>query len=263
MLWRTANQGKGTERDSGVCRGYCRAGLSEDITWRGGLSYASQEDRCPRQGEQQVYRRLGEMSVACTPEAQRGWDGLKEKQQERQANDMYFRFHSENMGSSQEILGRGVLPGNRLWDGALQAGDLLSHDCKKVREAGLGRGRTCVHSAETSLDPAGSCGVGMTLQSVPRLRWRARPCKRASVAVSREGLQTLGEAAPFGGDAWRRLHLWATAVTTPASGAMTPQSWRGDLGGTPQGHYRSVQVLILITILQLRHFYILSETQGV
>ena len=63
------------------------------------------------------------------------------------------------------------------------------------------------------------------------------------------------------GDAWRGLRLWATRGHPQSIGAAAPQGHH--LCGTPQGYYGSVRLLIPLTIPQLGHFCVLSETQGV
>lgn len=116
--------------------------------------------------------------------------------------------------------------------------------------------------AKTSGDPAGSYGVGVTLQSVPKLRQRARPGKLASVLPLKRGYKLWVKPLPLG----QCLRRFASAddQQAPVQHLRHDTSvLEGNLGGTPEGQYKSAYVLFLITILQVRYFCVLSEMQGV
>lgn len=142
-------------------------------------------------------------------------------------------FVLRTMGSSQEILGRGVLPGNRPWDGDQQAGDRLSHDCKSTRHAGPGDGKNLrgpCWKLRGWGDPAECSQVEAKGQT-----WEA-----GISSASQKGLQTLGEAASF-----RAVPEEVCLCRWPAGTSPASEAWHLSPGGESRWHtWGSVQICL-------------------
>ena len=206
-----------------------------------------------------------------------GWLGWAEGEGGAEAagqtrNDERFGLHSEDKGKLSGNSG----PRRATW----KQSPRWSSTCWRLivpwlwagERSGPGERQTCVYFS----GPAGSCGVGMALQCAPRLRRRPGPVSQHQLLSPKRGYELwvrqlhcgrcLKRLVPVGHPQSPPSH-WGSDTSVTLAWSPLKDPWRitviHHLCGTPQGHHRSVRVLILVTIPQLGHFCVLSETQGV